>query len=114
MTELAPERKGELSFAQARTFVKDLFEHKAWIYWMDFLLSLSLAYGAVALYLTDAFHFADRSIVHGFAYVRRCFFQKTRDFLKRDGLKHRLPLNLKERSESGEEIREFGVEGHDV
>ncbi len=53
MTELAPERKGELSFAQARTFVKDLFEHNAWIYWMDFLLSLSLAYGAVALYLTS-------------------------------------------------------------
>jgi fatty acid desaturase len=53
MTELAPERKGELSFAQARTFVKDLFEHRAWIYWMDFLLSLSLAYGAVALYLTS-------------------------------------------------------------
>jgi fatty acid desaturase len=53
MTELAPDRKGELSFAQARTLVKDLFEHSAWIYWTDFLLSLSLAYSAVALYLTS-------------------------------------------------------------
>jgi fatty acid desaturase len=53
MTELAPERKGELSFAQAKTLVKDLFEHSAWIYWTDFLLSLSVAYGAVALYLTS-------------------------------------------------------------
>jgi fatty acid desaturase len=51
--DLAPERKGELSFAQARTLVKDLFEHSAWIYWTDFLLSSSLAYAAVALYLTS-------------------------------------------------------------
>jgi fatty acid desaturase len=33
--------------------VKDLFEHSAWIYWTDFLLSLFVAYGAVALYLSS-------------------------------------------------------------
>jgi fatty acid desaturase len=54
MTEdTAPESKAELSFAQARTLVKDLFEHSARIYWTDFLLSSSVAYGAVALYLTS-------------------------------------------------------------
>jgi fatty acid desaturase len=53
MNEPAAERKGELSFAQARILVKDLFEHSAWIYWTDFLLSLLFAYGAVALYLTS-------------------------------------------------------------
>ncbi len=47
----SPGSKAELSLAQARTLVADLFEHSAWIYWTDFLLSLSLAYGAVALYL---------------------------------------------------------------
>jgi fatty acid desaturase len=41
------------SIAQARAVVKDLFEHSARIYWTDFLLSLSVAYGAVALYLSS-------------------------------------------------------------
>src|SRR5712671_4892024 len=49
----APESKGELSGAQARAVVKDLFEHSARIYWTDFLLSSSVAYGAVALYLSS-------------------------------------------------------------
>jgi fatty acid desaturase len=53
MSDTAPESNGDLSFAQARTLVKDLFEHSARIYWTDFLLSLSVAYGAVALYLTS-------------------------------------------------------------
>jgi len=39
--------------AQARAVVKDLFEPSARIYWTDFLLSLSVAYGAVALYLSS-------------------------------------------------------------
>jgi fatty acid desaturase len=39
--------------AQARAVVKDLFEPSAWIYWTDFLLSVSVAYGAVALYLSS-------------------------------------------------------------
>jgi fatty acid desaturase len=39
--------------AEARAVVKDLFEHSALIYWTDFLLSLSVAYGAVALYLSS-------------------------------------------------------------
>jgi fatty acid desaturase len=47
----APAAKGDLSFAQAKTLVKDLFEHSARIYWTDFLLTLSVAYGAAALYL---------------------------------------------------------------
>ena len=48
-----PAGKGEISFAQARTLVKDLFEHNSGIYWTDFLLSLSVAYGAAALYLSS-------------------------------------------------------------
>ncbi len=47
----SPESTGQEFLAQARTLVNDLFEHRAWIYWTDFLLSLSVAYGAVALYL---------------------------------------------------------------
>jgi fatty acid desaturase len=47
------ESKEELSFTQARTLVKDLLQHSARIYWTDFLLSLSVAYGATALYLTS-------------------------------------------------------------
>ena len=49
----APASKGEISFAQARTLLTDLFEHSARIYWTDFLLSSSVAYAAVALYLTS-------------------------------------------------------------
>ena len=49
----SPESQAETSLAQARTLVKDLFEHSPWIYWTDFLLSLSVAYGAVALYLSS-------------------------------------------------------------
>jgi len=37
--------------SQARAVVKDLFAHSARIYWTDFLLSMALAYAAVALYL---------------------------------------------------------------
>jgi fatty acid desaturase len=43
-----------MEIVQAREIVKDLFEHRAAIYWTDFLLSLSVAYGAVALYLSSA------------------------------------------------------------
>jgi fatty acid desaturase len=49
----APASEGEISFAQARTLVTDLFEHSARIYWTDFLLSSSVAYGAVASYLSS-------------------------------------------------------------
>jgi len=48
-----PDSKREISLVQARALVKDLFEHSAWIYWTDFLLSMSVAYGAVALYLSS-------------------------------------------------------------
>lgn len=40
------------SLAQARALIKDLFEARAGRYWTDFLLSLAIAYGAVALYLS--------------------------------------------------------------
>jgi fatty acid desaturase len=45
------ERPREDFHSQARALVKDLFEHSAWIYWTDFLLSMVLGYAAVALYL---------------------------------------------------------------
>ena len=41
------------SLAQARALVKDLSEHDARIYWTDFVLTLLVAYGAVALYLSS-------------------------------------------------------------
>lgn len=41
----------ELSLAHPTDIIRDLFEHRALIYWTDFLLSLTVAYGAVALYL---------------------------------------------------------------
>src|SRR5258708_17070397 len=47
------ESKQELAPTQARILVKDLFEHSARIYWTDFLLTLFVAYGAVALYLSS-------------------------------------------------------------
>ncbi|HVO45458.1 MAG TPA: fatty acid desaturase [Steroidobacteraceae bacterium] len=50
----SPGSAGELLLAQARLQVHDLFEHSPWIYWTDFLLSLSVAYGAAALYLRSA------------------------------------------------------------
>src|ERR1700759_4474159 len=43
----------EISLVQTRALVKDLFEHNAWIYWTDFLLSMSVSYGGVALYLLN-------------------------------------------------------------
>jgi fatty acid desaturase len=42
-----------IEITQARALVKDLFEHRAWIYWMDFILTLVVAYGAAALYLSS-------------------------------------------------------------
>jgi fatty acid desaturase len=50
---IASESGRETSLIQARALVKDLFEHRARIYWTDFLLSMSVAYGAVALYLSS-------------------------------------------------------------
>jgi fatty acid desaturase len=48
-----PDSKREISLVQVRALLKDLFEHSAWIYWTDFLLCMSVAYGAVALYLSS-------------------------------------------------------------
>ena len=40
------------SLTAARELIKDLFEPREPLYWADFLLSLTIAYGAVALYLS--------------------------------------------------------------
>ncbi|MGH8296428.1 MAG: fatty acid desaturase family protein [Steroidobacteraceae bacterium] len=42
-----------LELREAREMIKDLFRHDARIYWTDFLLSLLVAYGAAALYLSS-------------------------------------------------------------
>src|SRR3569832_764325 len=49
--KLAEPQAPEIPFSQTRALVKDLLEPNARIYWTDFLLSLSVAYGAAALYL---------------------------------------------------------------
>jgi fatty acid desaturase len=38
-------------FVLPKSLVKDLFEHRPWIYWSDFLVSLLAGYSAAALYL---------------------------------------------------------------
>ncbi len=48
------ESRPEFSLAQTRKIIQDLFEHRAAVYWTDFLVSTSLAYAAVAVYLTSA------------------------------------------------------------
>jgi fatty acid desaturase len=39
------------SVQHARDLIKDLFLHKAWIYWTDFLLTLAVGYSAAFIYL---------------------------------------------------------------
>jgi len=48
------ESSAELSLTPTRKLLQDLFEHRAPIYWADFLLSVSIGYAAVAVYLTSA------------------------------------------------------------
>ena len=48
------ERTTAHSLSEARELIKDLFEPRASRYWTDFLLSLTVGYGAVALYLSSA------------------------------------------------------------
>ena len=49
----AAESVTALSLTQTRGLIRDLFRHRAAIYWTDFLLSMSVAYGAVAVYLSS-------------------------------------------------------------
>lgn len=42
------------SLTQTRGIIQDLFRHRPGLYWADFLLSLSIGYGAVAVYLSSA------------------------------------------------------------
>jgi fatty acid desaturase len=51
MNDVLRDSRREDFHSQARAVVKDLFEHSARIYWTDFLLSMVLAYAAVALYV---------------------------------------------------------------
>ena len=37
---------------EAKELVNDLFAPKPWLYWSDFLISVSIAYGCAAIYLT--------------------------------------------------------------
>jgi fatty acid desaturase len=50
---VATPNKRDFSVAQVRALVKDLFEYDARIYWTDFILTMSFAYGAVVLYLSS-------------------------------------------------------------
>jgi fatty acid desaturase len=43
--------ESQFSVQQARDLIKDLFPHKAWIYWTDFLLTISVGYTAAFVYL---------------------------------------------------------------
>ncbi|MEX2141939.1 MAG: hypothetical protein WD894_21920 [Pirellulales bacterium] len=43
--------ESRFSVQQARDLIKDLFPHKAWIYWTDFLLTISVGYTAAFVYL---------------------------------------------------------------
>ncbi|MCA9154901.1 MAG: fatty acid desaturase [Planctomycetales bacterium] len=40
------------SVSQARDIIRDLFEHRAWIYWTDMVVTLAVGYTAAAIYLT--------------------------------------------------------------
>ena len=67
------ERPARLGRQEARDIIKDLFAHDARIYWADFLISLGVAYGAVAVFLwTRAFSAANVAafIVAAFALFR--------------------------------------------
>ena len=50
MTTSASENK--FSVTEARDIVRDLFVHNPWIYWSDFLISLTIGYAAGFVYLT--------------------------------------------------------------
>jgi fatty acid desaturase len=41
----------ELATKQARSIVADLFERKAWIYWTDFLVSVTIGYGSATIFM---------------------------------------------------------------
>lgn len=58
---------------EAKELVKDLFAPKPWLYWSDFLISVSIAYGCAAIYLTaPAFSPTQLAafVVSGFALFR--------------------------------------------
>jgi fatty acid desaturase len=53
LTADSAENAARLDLREAREIIGDLFRHNALIYWTDFLLTMSIAYGAVALYLSS-------------------------------------------------------------
>lgn len=46
------DRLGEFSLSKTRALVADLFEPNPWIYWADFLISVTVGYGCAVVYLT--------------------------------------------------------------
>ncbi len=44
-------KTGEFSFRQARSILGDLFIHRAWIYWADLAVTLTIGYGFATVYL---------------------------------------------------------------
>lgn len=73
MDPLCAGHPAQLERREAREIIKDLFAHDARIYWADFLISLAIAYGAVAVFLSSrAFSLAGTAafIVATFALFR--------------------------------------------
>src|SRR5262245_18453058 len=62
-----------LAINEARAIVADLFEHKAWIYWTDMLVTIAIGYTAAGVYLRSTNFSAQQLIalaVSGFALFR--------------------------------------------
>lgn len=53
VTAHSAENAARLDLREAREIIGDLFRHDGLIYWTDFLLTLSIVYGAAALYLSS-------------------------------------------------------------
>jgi len=53
VTADSAENTARLDLREAREIIGDLFRHDALVYWTDFLLTTSISYGAVVLYLSS-------------------------------------------------------------
>jgi len=63
----------QFSVPRVRDIVKDLFAHRAWIYWADFLFSLTIGYTASLLFMNSPWFTAQQIILYliaGFALFR--------------------------------------------
>jgi fatty acid desaturase len=50
-SDMSNSTSGEFSFRQAREILGDLFIHRAWIYWLDLAVTLTIGYGCAMIYL---------------------------------------------------------------